>query len=153
MPRSLPFVAGLAVLAMATGAGAWPSTAGNVASLAAQNRPSADALSSTATAQNRPSAQVHGLPGVSDLAITGYTPVALALEARPETAPTASDIVLVGQASRHGDFSGIGVALAGAGPAVAAQPALSIGPGTDITVGQRAIPSSVGKRAPPAHSL
>jgi hypothetical protein len=99
-------------------------------------------------------AQVHGLPGVSDLAIIGYTPVALAPVTRAEAAQTASDIVLVGQASRHANhFSGIGAAHAGAGPAVAAQPALSIGLGTDITVGQRAIPSSIGERAPPAHSV
>jgi hypothetical protein len=125
---------------MATGAGVWPSTAGS--------------LAPPAIGDSIAVAQVHGLSGVSDLAITGYIPVAFAPEAHAEAASTASDSVLVGQASRHGDhFSGIGVAVAGAGPAVAAQPALSIGSGTDITVGQRAIPSSVGKRAPPAHSV
>jgi hypothetical protein len=140
---------------MATGAGAWPSTAGNLAPPAIGGSVAvADALSSADAAQNRPSAQVHGLPGVSDLAITGYTPVALTSEIRAAAAPAASDTVLIGPASRHGDhFSGIGVAPAGTGPAVAAQPALSIGSGTDITVGQRAIPSSIGKRAPPAHAV
>jgi hypothetical protein len=131
---------------MATGAGGWPSTAGSV------TLPTTGGLVVLA--------QIHDLPGVSDLAITGYTPIALAPESDP-TEATADSALTGRQGARldaalasHGDHTlGIGSAGAGAGPAVAVRPALSIGAGTEVTAGQRAIPSSIGERAPPAHSV